>query len=491
MNVLLGVDGRLFCRGSTPCASTDNTRPSRTIYMTLIQFLVRVLIGMGLYAPVFANAAAPLRIDAAVPLSSTKEETVIDVSGTYDGSQGVVFVSISAWRKDNNFPAARPKGTPGIVTVGQFKVSAPISASRETLVDSDRFVVTILRENGSTLLEQTFQWPPGWLPVMPVKPVAKHSGKAIVTWNSIKLPNMGEMFTEGRFGDLEALAAPWLNGPQYSATALPMINYFTSAMKSRMVYDDTLVTERRIDAWLRAYPKSDLARYTRVLWWRQAAFRLSRSTPDKATDKAIAAAYRRRIQSGDDVLMAMKTRSKSPASPLWHELHLQNAISLGKSQADIDAVFDAAVLAYPGYVALYNARASDWTGKLPPLDDGRGIAKQVSRLAQRLEKDSAAGWGKGAVALYYVHVEAGMPLQFDILANGMIDWPSQRQAFRDLTARYPVDFYLNEFAAFACRAGDRETYFNLRPTIADHINNYSWRSNSSIDLCDSRYLKSM
>jgi hypothetical protein len=453
--------------------------------MILRKVLARILVSIAIFAPALSSAADPLRIDEAIPISSTKGETVIDVSGTYDGSQGVVFVSITAWRKDN-FSAAGPKATPGIVTTGHFKVSVPISAPREALADSNRFVVTVVRENGSKILKQTFEWPSGWLPA---SPMAIQTGKSIVRTDSITFLDMAEILTESRFGEIESLATPWLDGSQYSANAIPMISYFTVAMKSLMVREEPAVTERLINAWSQAYPKSDLALYARALWWRSSAVRLSPTRPDPKTDKGIAAAWRRRIQSSDDVLVAMKNRGKPPASPLWHELHLSNTILLGKSQADIDAVFESAVQAYPDWVYLYSMRAANWIDELPPGDNGRSVSERILQLAQRLEKNSAPRWGKGAVALYYIDVEAGRPLQFDIFANGMVHWPSLNQAFRDLTSRYFVDFYLNKHAAYACRVGDRETYYTLRPTIANHIYKSSWRSNLSIDLCDSRYLK--
>ena len=88
-----------------------------------------------------------------------------------------------------------------------------------------------------------------------------------------------------------------------------------------------------------------------------------------------------------------------------------------------------------------------------------------------------------------IHLQGGMSLEFDILANGMADWPHLRQSFRDLVARYPSDFFLNHFASLACRAGDRETYLSVRPRLAGHILESTWRCNASPALCDSRYLK--
>lgn len=448
------------------------------------RFLTRLLLGVVAIAPVFAFGGPPIRIDSAVPIASGKDSTTVEVAGHYDGSQEVLFVSVTARRKDGT-TRALPSSNPGVVKPGDFKLTPSLRASRESLGGTAFVVVKVQTIKGVTIQEKSFVWPSEWdsAPKLPDK------GQTIESRLVHRNLDIWRMFHEGRFVELEALCTPWLDGKNLLLDGYPALFDLDKGLHEAMSSRNSEANDKSIKAWAEAFPRSPLPHYARAYWWMNEANLLSPNRPNERTDKQIAAAYNRRIKSAATELVAMKSGGQVPASPLWHQLRMRFAILLLRPATEIDAIYEAGIKAYPTYAPLYWIRAQDWTNELQPHDDGHKIASRVASVAKQMEAGTVPAYGYGGPALMMIHLQSGTRLEFDILANGVADWRHLRQSFRDLVARYPSDFFLNHFASLACRAGDRETYFTVRPRITAHILESAWRSNASLDLCDSRYLK--
>lgn len=453
--------------------------------MMLNRFLTRLLLGVVAIAPALTFAGAPMRIDTAVPVASNKDSTTVEVTGYYDGSQGMLFVSVSTRRKDGT-ASAQPSSQPGIAKAGDFKLGAGLGVPRESLGDTAFAVVQVLTIKGATIQEKVFPWPAEWGGGQPAAP---DKGQIIDSRSVHHNSDVRQMFYAGRFAELEALGTLWLDGKILLPDGYPLLFDLDKGMYEAMSNRDSEANDKSIKAWADTFPQSPLPHYARAHWWMNEARSLSPYRPDERTDKRITAAHNRRVKSAEAELVAMKSGGKPPASPLWYQLRMQQAILLLRPDAEIDAIYEAGIKAHPTYAPIYWLRAQDWTNELRGHDDGHKIAPRIVRVANQMETGTDPAYGHGGPAIMMIHLQGGMSLEFDILANGMADWPHLRQSFRDLVARYPSDFFLNHFASLACRAGDRETYFAIRPRIAGHILNSAWRSNASLDLCDSRYLK--
>lgn len=451
----------------------------------LKRFLNRVLLGVATIASAHAFAGTPIRIDTAVPIASSKDSTTVEVAGHYDGSQEVLFVSVTALRKDGA-TSASPSSTPGVTKAGDFKLTPSLGAPRESLAGTAFVVVKVLTIKGATIQEKVFPWPPEWGSGQQAAP---DKGQIFDSRSVLQSPTIRQMFYEGRFVELEALGALWADGKDLLPNGYPLLFNFDKGLYEAMSNRDSEANDKSIKAWTKAFPQSPLPHYARAYWWMNEANLLSPYRPDERTDKKVTAAYNRRIKSAETELVAMKSGGKAPTSPLWHQLRMTQAILLLRPDAEIDSIYEAGIKAYPTYAPLYWLRAQDWSNELRGHDDGHKIAPRVARVAKQMEAGTAPVYGLGGPAILMIHLQGGMSLEFDILANGMADWLHLRQSFRDLVARYPSDFFLNHFASLACRAGDRETYLTVRPRIAGHILKSVWRSNTSLDLCDSRYLK--
>jgi hypothetical protein len=69
------------------------------------------------------------------------------------------------------------------------------------------------------------------------------------------------------------------------------------------------------------------------------------------------------------------------------------------------------------------------------------------------------------------------------------DWPTMASGFRIMQKQFPLSFWNRQnFALFACRAGDAASYRELRPSIEDFIHPDAWRAPFTLDTCDYRLL---
>ena len=60
--------------------------------------------------------------------------------------------------------------------------------------------------------------------------------------------------------------------------------------------------------------------------------------------------------------------------------------------------------------------------------------------------------------------------------------------FEDLMARHPKsNWNLNNFAKFACEAGDKKTFLALRRQIGKNVMGAAWQGSPNLDLCNEKF----
>jgi hypothetical protein len=85
-----------------------------------------------------------------------------------------------------------------------------------------------------------------------------------------------------------------------------------------------------------------------------------------------------------------------------------------------------------------------------------------------------------------IHIACDWGMKNDAQAHA--NRPRMKQDIEELLQRYPHSAWnMNGFAAFACRAGDGETFRNLRFRIANVVVERAWPSNLSIDVCEAKF----
>jgi hypothetical protein len=96
--------------------------------------------------------------------------------------------------------------------------------------------------------------------------------------------------------------------------------------------------------------------------------------------------------------------------------------------------------------------------------------------------------GPGMYARLYVALDTGECCDFDVLAETRLKWSQMRTSFDALTKLYPHSArFANKFAAFACRADDKDTYLRQRYLLGKAVTPDQWRTGYSVDRCDRKF----
>lgn len=133
---------------------------------------------------------------------------------------------------------------------------------------------------------------------------------------------------------------------------------------------------------------------------------------------------------------------------------------------------------YPLYFSMLNHSLPKWGGSWKLVESYANWSVKVSDKAD----------GQTMYARLYWAVGQGLSADKDLFEGTYASWPKMRKGFEDMMARYPSsNWNLNNFAHFACLAGDKATYRKLHKQIGRNIMRKAWNSQSEIDLCNAKY----
>jgi len=192
--------------------------------------------------------------------------------------------------------------------------------------------------------------------------------------------------------------------------------------------------------------------------------------------------FHERMNRAQEVLFRSKDRSSS--NPLWFSEYLEVALQLGWERAEHRALYDAAISRFPDFHPLYFSmiRALDpsWNGSIEEID---------AYIAQ-VVKQTEARQGKIMYARLYWYLAGTQGEDFSLFEDSAANWADMKAGFEQLIAATPKsNWNLNNFATFACRAGDADTYRKLRKQIGEEFYEDAWPSNYTMEVCDERLLK--
>lgn len=229
-------------------------------------------------------------------------------------------------------------------------------------------------------------------------------------------------------------------------------------------YKDTLVQEKqwepqldKIRTWQASAPENVNAKLTEAAYW-IAYGRFARggqfagSVPPRAFEL-----MHERMARAEAVLEAV--RPAAAENPVWFVQMLEIALMNGWSADRRASLFTDAVRADPYFYSSYAVMAASltprWGGDLSKYH--KFVESAVSRTRTR-EGNS-----------YYARLDwtlAQTERNQDPFRDLGISWAKMKLGFNDLMQRFPESQWnLHNYAYFACRAGDGETFNKLRPTL--------------------------
>ena len=191
--------------------------------------------------------------------------------------------------------------------------------------------------------------------------------------------------------------------------------------------------------------------------------------------------FRGRLDIARSVLDSSK--SYASVSPLWYDKYLEVANAQGWSREEIQILFEEAVEKEPYYYDHYFSM----TRYLQPRWHGDFSA--IEEFARWAASSTGDVEGKSLYSRIYWYLDQSEAVDFNLFQDSFASWEVMKAGFHDLMERHPNSYWnMNNFAVFACRAGDRDTYTALRPQFKGREFHMAWPSNLSVEICDLRML---
>lgn len=276
---------------------------------------------------------------------------------------------------------------------------------------------------------------------------------------------VSRLYYQRDFAALSKLAQRYRSQGSRTESGLWKLTLFYSGINR--IAMDTRTSERlwqstgkAADDWAAAAPQDPTP------WVAQAKFHISRAWQYRGGDWARnvpeqnMAAFHQELQQAESLLL----RHKDIASkdPEWYRCMLIVANGLDWDRARFASLMDEATQRHPYYYEIYFVALEyltpRWHGSHKDIDDFISFA--VSRTRARE--------GNGLYARIYwlaSQIEYGDRLAIDSL----MDWQRMKPGINDVLARYPDQWNINNFARFACLAGDRDMTRTLVMKMETHI----------------------
>lgn len=239
-----------------------------------------------------------------------------------------------------------------------------------------------------------------------------------------------------------------------------------------------------IKRWRQFNRKSPWAAIAEAKYWSAYAWHIRGGCTDcEDVDPVAMKIFHERMQQAEQVLKDSKGFASD--NPLWYETYLDIVIDTKRDEKFVQSLFDEGIRKFPHFQQLYVVMSYQWT----PLYGGKADWKKVDELANYAVKLTSDTDGTSNFAWVYARISFQLRIEVDILQESLVSWSKMRDSFKEMIERYPGDENLNDFAAFACRAGDKDAYLFVRPKIQDRIIPEKWPSNYPLDLCDHRFMQ--
>lgn len=272
-------------------------------------------------------------------------------------------------------------------------------------------------------------------------------------------------FETSDFDGLEAMAKMFLSTDQRSPSGLWTISQFDRSLLDVLEIQDPESTEwvvydKRIARWRAKYPDSTTARlaYAQLLHGHAWSYR-GRSYAS-AVAKENWRPFYDQLQKALEFLD--EQRDFLDGDPRYHDLLLMSLNELQVPEPAYDAAADRALNLHSGYYPLYFEiafhNAPKWGGD--PL--------AIEAFARNAVARTQATDGFGLYARIYWSMSQS---QFGdaMFQNSEVRWPDMKQGIMDVMKTYPDQWNINNFAKFACLAGDKVFAKTLFGQITDPI----------------------
>jgi len=253
---------------------------------------------------------------------------------------------------------------------------------------------------------------------------------------------------------------------------------YEDSLKFLPAWDEHLAKLRQ---WRTAQPTSGAAALMEASYWVSYAW-FARGTQYAVNvpQDAYKITYER-VSKARSVLEEAKPYAAS--NPAWYGLMLEVALLQGWPMPERVALFDEAIRAEPLYDEAYMGMAISLVPKWG------GSPGDYERFARAAVAKTKSDYGNLMYARLY-WLLANAEWEKEPFTELKIPWQRMKSGFDDLMKRYPdSQWNLQNYAYFACRAGDGKTFNAILPGLPSTMR-WPWREPYTRDYCVTRFSKS-
>jgi len=283
------------------------------------------------------------------------------------------------------------------------------------------------------------------------------------------------LFRGEHFADIEAMADDFRAHNSRTSSGIWKIGLLHDGLDDDFLHNEkddkywagiTAVVQK----WIDAFPKSPTPRilYANVL--KAHAWAIRGGGWARSVREEDWAPFHKLIAESRAYLLANKEIGK--ADPQWYEQMIELARTDGSTDDDFEALVDEATWKYPDYYPSYFAAIMylqpRWHGDLAAIE---AFANRAVNKTREIEGDSMYA----RIYWYASELEFGERLFKDT----SVAWPTMKRGIVDVLKRYPDQWNINNFAHFACLAGDREETARLTARVKDPISE-AWAKDATL-----------
>lgn len=231
--------------------------------------------------------------------------------------------------------------------------------------------------------------------------------------------------------------------------------------------------ETRTLGWIRSAPKSSLARLLHVEVIRRRAWHIRGGGYANTVPAAAWKPFYAHIRRARDYLGSQQALMAD--DPNYYVLMVELARE-SPGGTDPTPAYEAGIQRFPGYYPLYFSMLHYL------LPKWHGDGESIDAFARAAATRSRATEGRGLYARIYWFASQ-INYGDDLFAESKVKWNEMKAGFDDIVMRYPDPWNLQNYAKFACDAGDRATLAALFKRIGTNYDERAWGSQAKYDSC--------
>lgn len=425
--------------------------------------------------------AKGLEIDSFNIVKINPDSVEVELVGSNDSTLENSYMTLSAKSTDGIIQSKPSLGVQ--VPIGQkFHVTAQVlrpPGLKEIQTDSLLVYIWLAKEKHA--LKSRFDWKYVWPEISADTANVQDNGSIdIYPTNSISV--FYNNLRDDDFVAMDALIHKWNNKDERDPDGLWLLNGFWAACAMR-IQDLGKESPKDFQKWRINNPKSTGAAIAESTYWINSAWSIRGGATSTQVDPIAMKVFNERMDRAEKILKDSKEFSLD--NPLWYMSYLELAIAAKREDKFIETLFDESIRRHPYYQPLFLLMTKYWLS----VDGEKANWQKVEELANQAviltsDKDETSNYAR-----LYSWVGYQQKIELNLFRRGFISWSKMRDSFESLVKQYPSVTNLNEYAVYACRASDKDTYLKVRDKIRGRELPRMWPSNYSLDMCDHMFMQ--